>query len=132
VRGAAKAECTETCGVKAWENKAGKVSAMDVFRSQASCQKSVILPSPRAGFMMDLYRDSSSWRIRARKESLPAAFNTSACYLRNQVFQGKHSRIKELMHKFEEQAVILISELSDAKAPVFFRLTNSVPSQQTL
>jgi hypothetical protein len=27
----------ETCGVKAWENKAGEVSAMDVFRSQASC-----------------------------------------------------------------------------------------------
>jgi hypothetical protein len=36
------------------------------------------------------------------------------------------------MNKFEEHAVILISELLDAKAPVFFRLTNSVPSQQTL
>jgi hypothetical protein len=36
------------------------------------------------------------------------------------------------MNKFEERALILISELSDAKAPVFLRLTNSVPSQQTL
>lgn len=110
------------------EYSADKVSAKEVFKSQVSCQKSVILPSPTVGnvprqfFLRDAGNEGvflgSCQHIRVLPEDpgLPR----------------QHRRVVEFVHKLEKKTMVLCSELPDAKTSVLFRSTNSFPSQQAM